>query len=129
MFTELWKHGWILWTLSFLRTWSSGERSKNVRTTSDLENWEIYWFSTQHVTPNNSSGRSYKANISKQTDVALLMFIAEHLYFLYTESLTFHGMLMAFFNSLSTSFSLVSMSLASLICTSPTNRKHNNIIF
>lgn len=33
----LWMHGWILWTLSFLSTWSSGERSKNVNITSDLE--------------------------------------------------------------------------------------------
>lgn len=33
----LWKHGWILWTLSFLSTWSSGDRSKKVNITSDLE--------------------------------------------------------------------------------------------
>lgn len=33
----LWKHGWILWTLSSLSTWSSGDRSKNVNITSDLE--------------------------------------------------------------------------------------------
>lgn len=34
---DIWKHGWILWTLSFLSTWSSGDRSKNVNITSDLE--------------------------------------------------------------------------------------------
>lgn len=40
MLTVLGKHGWILCTLSFLSTWSSGDRSKNVNTTSDLEYWE-----------------------------------------------------------------------------------------
>lgn len=35
--TGLWKQGWIRWTLSFLSTWSSGDRSKNVNMTSDLE--------------------------------------------------------------------------------------------
>lgn len=38
----LWKHGWILWTLSFLSTWSSGDRSKKVNITSDLEYCGVY---------------------------------------------------------------------------------------
>lgn len=40
----LWMHGWILCTLSFLSTWSSGDRSKKVSITSDLE---YYWVQKQ----------------------------------------------------------------------------------
>lgn len=48
----LWKHGWILWTLSFLSTWSNGDRSKNVNMTSDLEycwreGYRVIWVSQQ----------------------------------------------------------------------------------
>lgn len=69
-----------------------------------------------------------KANISKQTEFKKTVID----YTSAVDSLTFQGMLMVFFNSLSTSFSLVSMSLASLIFTRPTKCKHiriNNSIF
>lgn len=47
--TGLWKHGWILWTLSFLSTWSSGDRSKNVNITSDLEYCSVRVLVGEHL--------------------------------------------------------------------------------
>ena len=119
----LWKHGWILWTLSFLRTWSSGDLSKNVNMTSDLAYWNI----------DNNECRFY--NVSLWTLVEAYKRAIEQLSWLkawaYLDSVqwvsgeltchdcTFQGRLMAFFNSLSTSLSFTSMSFASLIFSNP----------